>query len=207
MKVSKVQQTAQELLPHLTSMKLFPKSACGIAWLRFAAYLRKLGLDWLTLQAWYRCTSRARALTHGNAAQPFLSFCASSIGSSEQSQELHLRWPAKWHCGKATADSLSSCPFCIAVQAWHWGVQVLYGAFTSFTSMKDCWRGRPTKREKRHWESAGVGSSCQFIRHSEQQCVVVPAELLHDLLGKTWQVSHVLRAAAYVATEKEQGAA
>ena len=23
------------------------------------------------------------------------------------------RWPTKWHCGKATADSLSSCPFCI----------------------------------------------------------------------------------------------
>mmetsp|Transcript_87766 Transcript_87766/g.139383 ORF Transcript_87766/g.139383 Transcript_87766/m.139383 type:complete len:362 (-) Transcript_87766:755-1840(-) len=29
---------------------------------------------------------------------------------------------------------------------------------------------------------------CQLIRHSEQQCVVVPAELLHDLLGKTESV-------------------
>lgn len=43
------------------------------------------GLTLQASQAWYRCTSRVRALTHGNAAQPFLSFCASSIGSSEQS--------------------------------------------------------------------------------------------------------------------------
>ena len=65
---SKVQQTAREVLPHLTSLIIFPKLlACDIAWLRIAAYPRKL-----TRQAWYRWTSRVRALTHGNAAQPIL---------------------------------------------------------------------------------------------------------------------------------------